>query len=97
LQFIKYDLYEKDLRVKVGVIGERPAGFVTGSNYFTILNDVPTILSDKITLKNTGENPEFWEALTTNTPEWRITGEAFFNLSSITTGHENEVIFEFTK
>lgn len=97
LQFIKYELFEKDLRVNAGEIGSRPEGFVASSNYFTILNDAPTFLSEKITIKNTGNTPEFWSALMNNTPEWTVKGEAFFNLSSMTSGAENEVTFEFTK
>ena len=97
LQFIKYELFEQDLRVSAGTIGSRPEGFVASSNYFVILNDAPTILSDKITIKNTGNTPEFWSALVNNTPEWTVKGEAFFNLSSMMKGGENQVTFEFTK
>lgn len=97
LQLIRYELFENDLRVDAGTIGERPSGFLTGSNYFIILNERPTILTDKITLKNSGDNPEFWSALTNNTPNWRVTGDAFFNLSSMTSGGENEISFEFSK
>jgi len=84
LQFIRYELFENDLRVSAGTIGERPAGFVVGSNYFIILSESSTTLSDKITMKNSDNNPEFWSALTNNTPNWRVTGDAFFNLSSMT-------------
>ena len=97
LQFIKYELFEQDLRVSAGTIGSRPEGFVASSNYFVILNDAPTFLSDKITIKNTGNTPEFWSALVNNTPEWTVKGEAFFNLSSMMKGGENQVTFEFTK
>lgn len=97
LQLIRYQLFENDLRVSAATIGERPSGFVTGSNYFIILNERPTILSDRITIKNSGDNPEFWSALTNNTPNWRVTGDAFFNLSSMTSGGENEITFEFSK
>ncbi len=97
LQFIKYELWEQDLRVSAGTIGSRPEGFVASSNYFVILNDAPTFLHEKITIKNTGNNPEFWSALMNNTPEWTVKGEAFFNLSSMMKGGENEVTFEFTK
>ena len=97
LQMIKYELYENDVRIAISEIGKRPAGMVDASNYFTILNDNPTTLRDKITIKNTGNNPELWSALTNNTPQWKIKGEGFFNLSSITSGGENEFTFEFTK
>ena len=97
LQYITYELFEQDLRVDAGEIGARFAGFIATSNYFVILNDAPTFLSEKITIKNTGNTPEFWSALMNNTPEWTVKGEAFFNLSSMTRGGENQVTFEFTK
>ena len=97
LQMIKYELYENDVRITISEIGKRPAGMVDASNYFTILSDQPTTLRDKITIKNTGNYPELWSALTNNTPQWKIKGEGFFNLSSITSGGENEFRFEFTK
>ena len=95
LQVIKYELYENDVRVAVSQIGERPVGMIESSNYFTILSEQPTILRDTLTIKNSGNSPEFWEALMSNAPDWKIKGEAFFNLSSITAGGENELTFEF--
>lgn len=95
LQIIKYELFENDIRVAVSQIGERPVGMIESSNYFTILSEQPTILRDTITIKNSGNVPEFWNALINNTPDWKIKGEAFFNLSSITAGGENEITFEF--
>ena len=97
LQLINYEIYENDIRIKISQIGERPIGMVDSSNYFTILNEAPTILRDTVTLKNTGNTPELWETLTNNTPQWKIKGVASFNLSSITAGAENEVTFEFHK
>ncbi len=95
LQVVTYDLYENDVRVKVSQIGERPMGMLESSNYFTILSDRPTILKDTITIKNSGNFPELWDALINNTPQWKIKGVAYFNLSSMTSGGENEIIFEF--
>ncbi|MFB5611529.1 MAG: hypothetical protein ACE5R3_03625 [Nitrosopumilaceae archaeon] len=97
LQFIKYQLYEDDVRVHVGEIGERGGGFVVGSNYITILSQSSTMVSDEIVLRNSGNSPELWSDLKEDTANWKITGEAFFNLSSMTTGGENEITFEFTK
>ena len=97
LQMIKYELYENNVRIKVSEIGERATGLVSGSNYFTILSDQPTMLRDTITIKNTGNTPELWAALTNNNANWEVKGEAFFNLSSMTSGGENELFFEFTK
>jgi len=96
LQHLKYQIYDNDIRVHAGTIGEQPEGFVMSSNYFIILNERPTILSDKITIKNDGNTPELWSSLTSDTNNWKIDGEAFFNLSSITSGGENEITFEFT-
>jgi len=95
LQVITYDLYENDIRVAISQIGERPVAMLEGSNYYTILNERPTILKDIITIKNSGNTPELWDALINNTPEWKIKGEAFSNLSSITAGRENANTFEF--
>lgn len=99
LPYIKYKLYEKSEEdsVYTGEIGERGGGFVIGSNYITILSQSSTIVSDEIILKNTGKTPELWQSISTNDADWKITGEAFFNLSSMTTGGENEVTFEFTR
>jgi hypothetical protein len=98
LQMIKYELYENDIRVHISQIGERGGGaLVESSDYFTILREQPTIIKDKIIIKNTGKLPQFWAALNNNSPQWKIRGEAFFNLSSITAGGENEITFEFSK
>jgi len=97
LHLLNYKLYENDVRISTGNIGERPGGMVIGSNYFIIFNEQPTILKDRITIKNTGNNPEFWSALENDTVEWKVKGEAFFNLSSMTSGGENIIEFELTK
>lgn len=96
LQYIRYQIFENNLVVHSGLIGEQPQGFVMSSNYFIILNERPSILSDRITIKNTGNTEEFWSALTSNTPKWKINGEAFFNLSSMVSGAEQRITFEFT-
>jgi len=95
LQVITYELYENDVRVKISQIGDRPVAMLESSNYFTILSDRPTFLKDTITIKNSGNFPDFWDSLTNNTPQWKVKGVAYFSLSSIITGGENEIIFEF--
>ena len=95
LQVITYELFENDVRIKISQIGERPMGMLESSNYFPILSERPTFLKDTITIKNSGNSPELWDALTNNTPQWKIKGIAYFSLSSITAGGENEIIFEF--
>ncbi len=97
LHLLNYKLYENDVRISTGNIGERPGGMVIGSNYFIILNEQPTILKDRITIKNTGNTPEFWSALENNTVKWKVKGEAFFNLSSMTSGGEHILEFELPK
>ncbi|MDX1596882.1 MAG: hypothetical protein R3327_08100 [Nitrosopumilaceae archaeon] len=91
---LKYQLFEDGERILAGQIGNRPEGMVEGSNYYTILGERSIVLKDKIELKNSGNAPEFWSALENGNPNWRVTGEAFFNLSSMTSGQENEVFFE---
>lgn len=95
LQVIKYELYESGKRITIQQIGERAEGMVDSSNYFTILSNNPQILSDTFTIKNTGNTPEFWTALSNNNVKWVIKGEAYFNLSSMTSGQENIIPFEF--
>ncbi len=95
LHVIKFDLYAGDKRVTIAQIGDRPEGAIEGSNYYTILSNAPQIIGKTITIKNTGTDPEFWSALQNNSVSWRISGEANFNLSSMTAGQENIVPFEF--
>jgi LEA14-like dessication related protein len=97
LQLIKYELYENGVRITTEEIGQRPEGMVDVSNYFTILSNSPQIIGEKITIRNTGNMPEFWSALTNNTAKWTVKGEAYYNLSSMTSGHENITPFEFTR
>jgi len=97
LQTIKYSIYHDDTRIIAGQIGTKPAGFVETSNYFIILNERPSLIGEKITIKNTGNMPEIWEAFVSNSLNWRVTGEAYSNLSSLTSGQENILTFDFTK
>ncbi|MSV33862.1 MAG: hypothetical protein EXS76_04005, partial [Nitrosarchaeum sp.] len=78
--------------------GSRPEGMVEfGSDYYTLLGNNSILLKDKIVLKNTGNTPELWSALESNTAKWQVSGDVFFNQSSMTSGQENEVHFEFVK
>jgi len=97
LKLVKYELFVDDKRIAVATIGERSGGgLVGGSNYFTVLSGASIILSDEIDIRNTGDPPELWNALMSNTVNWKIKGEAFSNLSSMTSGGENELLFELT-
>ena len=97
LQHIKYSVYHNDARITVGGLGSTPEGFLASPNYFIILNERPTIIGEKFIILNTGNTPELWETLTKNELNWRVSGEAFFNLSSITAGQENTLKFDFSK
>jgi len=102
LQHIKYLVYHNDVRIVIGEIGTAPEGFLASPNYFIILNERPSLVGEKFTIMNTGKTPELWDTLTSwkNSGEeldWRISGEAFYNLSSITAGYENIVKFNFSK
>jgi len=97
LQHIKYSVYHNDARITVGGLGTTPEGFLASPNYFIILNERPTIIGEKFTIINTGNTPELWETLAKNELNWRVSGEAFFNLSSITTGQENILKFDFSE
>jgi len=97
LQHIKYLVYHNDVRIVIGEIGTAPEGFLASPNYFIILNERPSIIGEKFTIMNTGNTPELWETLTKNELNWRVSGEAFFNLSSITAGQENILKFDFSE
>jgi len=97
LQHIKYSVYHNDARIAVGGLGTTPEGFLASPNYFIILNERPSIIGEKFTIMNTGNTPELWETLTKNELNWRVSGEAFFNLSSITAGQENILKFDFSE
>jgi hypothetical protein len=97
LQHIKYLVYHNDARIAVGEVGTAPEGFLASPNYYIILNERPSLIGEKFTIMNTGNTPELWETLAKNELNWRVSGEAFFNLSSITAGQENILKFEFSK
>ena len=97
LQHLKYSVYHNNDRIAVGELGATPEGFLASPNYYVITSERPVPLGEKFTIINTGNNPELWEALSKNELNWRISGEAFFNLSSITAGYENIIKFDFSK
>ena len=102
VQVMDYQLFETGYSeteaISGGQIGNRPEGMVEfGSNYYTLLGENSIFLRDKITLKNSGNTPDLWSALESNTASWKVSGDVFYNLSSMTSGQENELHFEFTK
>ena len=68
-----------------------------GSNYYTLLGENSITLRDTITLKGSENTPELWALLKSDSPSWRVSGDLFYNLSSMTSGQENVLSFEFTK
>lgn len=100
-QQVKYSLFasegSNELKIYSGDIGDRPEGMVDASNYYTILSESAIILKDKIILEYPGNSPELMAVLEGDETSWRVTGDAFFNLSSMTSGHENEIHFESSK
>ena len=97
-----YQLYEtgysQSEQLGGGQIGHRAEGMVEfGSNYYTLLGGNSIILRDEIILRNTGNTPELWSALGSDTNTWKVSGVVFYNLSSMTSGQENELFFEFVQ
>ena len=102
LQHVKYSVYHNDVRIAIGELGVAPEGFLASPNYFIITNERPVPIGEKLIIMNTGNTPELWVALTDwknsgTELNWRISGEAFSNLSSLTAGQENIVKFNFSK
>ena len=102
VQVMDYQLFEtgfsNEKQISGGQIGSRPEGMVEfESNYYTLLGEHSILLKDKLVLKNTGNTPELWSAFESNTAKWRVSGDIFFNQSSMTQGQENELHFEFIK
>ena len=102
VQTMDYQLFETGYseteQLTGGEIGSRPTGMVEfGSNYYTLLGENSIILKDSKTIKNSGNTADLWQAFEDDTPSWRVSGDVFYNLSSMTSGQENELHFEFTK
>lgn len=103
VQTLDYRLFETShtggdvIPVSGGQIGTRPEGMVEfGSNYYTLLAGGTITLRDTMSLSNQG-SPGLWEALQGGTASWRVTGDVFYNLSSMTSGQENELSFGFVR
>ena len=100
-QMLHYSLFASndsgELKIVSGEIGSRPTGMVDGSNYFTLLSNNSVILKDKVVLDYPGNSPDLMAILESNDPTWKAEGTVFFNLSSMTSGQENEIRFESTK
>ncbi len=102
VQTMDYQLYatsySDDEQITGGEIGSRPTGMVEfGSNYYVLLGENSITLKETITLRGSENTPELWTVLRDDSTSWRVTGDVFYNLSSMTSGQENELHFEFTK
>jgi len=102
VQTMDYQLFSTDYsdseQISGGEIGSRPTGMVEfGSNYYTLLGENSITLRDTITLKGSENTPELWTILRSDSASWRVSGDVFYNLSSMTSGQENVLSFEFTK
>jgi hypothetical protein len=102
VQTMDYQLFETTFsnyeQLDGGTIGSRPEGMVEfGSNYYTLLGNNSIVLKDKITLSNTQNGDDLWNALKTDTASYRISGTVYYNLSSMTSGQENTLDYEFFK
>ena len=101
VQTMDYQLFETNYsdseQISGGEIGSRPTGMVEfGSNYYTLLGERSIILRDTITLKGSENTPQLWSILRDDDQSWKVSGNLFYNLSSMTSGQENELHFEFT-
>ncbi len=67
---------------------------VDGSNYYTLLSNNSVVLKDKLVLDYPGNSPELMSILESSNPSWRAEGAVIFNLSSMTSGQENEIHFD---
>ncbi len=102
VQTMDYQLFETSYsdseQITGGEIGSRPTGMVEfGSNYYTLLGENSIILKETIELKGSENTSELWAVLRDDNQSWRVSGTVFYNLSSMTSGQENELDFEFTK
>tara|TARA_B100000959_G_scaffold278433_1_gene336773 strand:+ start:5864 stop:6511 length:648 start_codon:yes stop_codon:yes gene_type:complete len=107
IQTMDFNLFETGFssyeQLAGGTIGSRPEGMVEfGSNYYTLLGESSIVLKKKITIANTATSGELWDALESEydngesgSASWWVTGTVYFNLSSMTSGQENTVPFEF--
>ncbi len=100
VQTMDYQLYESNysdaVQIAGGEIGSRPEGMLEfGSDYYVLLGNNAIVLKETIVLKGSENTPELWATLRSDNPTWRVTGDVFYNLSSMTSGQENEIHFEF--
>ena len=97
LEAITYDLYENGVLIGHGQIGEKLEGALESSNYYTLVGHYTNQLGGKVTIENTGNNPELWSALKKSDTKWNIVGEAFYNTNTVLSGQPGSVSFNSTQ
>jgi len=97
LEAITYDLYENGVLVGHGQIGQKLEGAWVSSNYYTLVARYTNQMDGKVTIENTGNNPELWSALQKSDTKWNIIGQAFYNTNTVLSGHPGSVDFNFTR
>ena len=107
IQTMDFNLFETGFssseQLAGGTIGSRPEGMVEfGSNYYTLLGENSIVLKKKMTITNTATSGALWDSLQSEydngesgSASWWVYGTVYFNLSSMTSGQENTVPFEF--
>ena len=97
LEAITYDLYENGVLVGHGQIGERLEGALESSNYYTLVEHYTNQMDGKVTIQNTGNNPELWSALQKSDTKWSIVGQAFYNTNTVLSGQPGSIGFNSTQ
>ena len=97
LEAITYDLYENNVLVGHGQIGEKLEGALESSNYYTLVGHYTNQLDGKVTIENTGNNPELWSALQKSDTKWNIVGQAYYNTNTVLSGQPGSVSFNSTQ
>jgi hypothetical protein len=97
LEAITYDLYENGVLVGHGQIGERLEGALESSNYYTLVEHYTNQLDGKVTIQNTGNNPQLWSALQKSDTKWNIVGQAYYNTNTVLSGQPGSVGFNSTQ
>ena len=97
LEAITYDLYENGVLVGHGQIGEKLEGAWESSNYYTLVERYTNQMGGKVTLENTGNNPELWSALQKSDTKWSIKGTAFYNTNTVLSGQPGSIDFNSTQ
>ena len=97
LEAITYDLYENGVLVGHGQIGQKLEGALESSNYYTLVEHYTNQMDGKVTIQNTGNNPELWSALQKSDTKWNIMGKAFYNTNTVLSGQPGSVDFNFTQ